>query len=52
MELFITSSAACNVAVLVIDPAKMPSVWPICTPNADPSATSSPVTTETSASRL
>ena len=33
----VTSSAACSVAVLVIDPANIPSVWPICTPNAAPS---------------
>ncbi len=41
-----TSSAACSVAVLVIEPAKMPSVWPILMPKAwpSPSATRSPAT--------
>ena len=36
------SSAACSVAVLVIEPAKMPSVWPILMPKMwpSPSATS------------
>ena len=49
-----TSSAACSVAVLVIEPAKMPSVWPILMPKTwpSPSATRSPATTATSASRL
>ena len=39
-----TSSAACSVAVLVIEPAKMPSVWPILMPKTwpSPSATSKP----------
>ena len=37
-----TSSAACRVAVLVIEPANMPSVWPILMPKTcpSPSATS------------
>ena len=32
-----TSSAACRVAVLVIEPANIPSVWPILIPNICPS---------------
>ena len=38
----ITSSAACRVAVLVIEPAKIPSVWPILISKTcpNPSATS------------
>ena len=31
-----TSSAACSVAVLVMEPAKMPSVWPILIPKMWP----------------
>ncbi len=32
-----TSSAACSVAVLVMEPANIPRVWPILIPNAFPS---------------
>ena len=49
-----TSSAACSVAVLVIEPANMPSVWPILMPNACPnaSATTRPAMTATNARTL